>query len=909
MKKIYFIVLGLLFAASSQLYAQTPQANWPVANNQVNTIVKDGNTIYMGGLFSYVGPNVPYGTSIDATSGVPNLNYVKPNGNINAVAPDGSGGWYIGGAFTMVGGQVRNRIARINADGSLNAWNPDADNTVNSIAVNGNTVYIGGLFLNLKANTTPVPRNRIAAIDGATGDPTSWDPNASANVTAITVSGSIVYVGGVFTTIGLDSRNRLAAIDASTGLATSWNPGGTIGGLVSAIVVSGSTVFVGGTFASATIGGQTRRYLAALNASDGLATSWAPEPQSTVNALVINGNTLYVGGAFSSIDAQTRSRIASFDITNPGAITLNAWNPNASTTVNSLAVSGTTVYVGGLFTSIGGQNRNRLAALDASTGNALSWDPNSSGSTASLAVSGSSVYAGGNFVSIGGQTRNGLAAVDATTGTVTSWNPNLSGGTASVSTIVVNGGTVYFGGNFTTVGATTRNRAAAVDAATGTIPTSWDPNVNGTVNAMVFNSSNSTMYLGGQFTAVNGTTPNRTGIAAFNLVNGTFDAAWNANSSGASGGAVNSLLLNENTLYVGGTFTSIGGQTRNRIAALNATTALANAWNPSGDAAGSINVFTLALNGNTIFAGGNFTTMGGQARSRIAAIDTTTGLATGFNPNATGTQVTTIVVDGGTVYAGGTYTTIGGATRNRIAALDATTGTAIAGWDPNASGNVTSLMLSGNKVFVGGAFTTMNSLPFASFAVFNNVATTLPVRLLSFNARSISGNAPKVLCNWETAQEINFSHFIVERSADGIHYSGIGTVTASGDASASHQYSFTDYSPLAGKAYYRLKQVDRDGAYTYSKVVIILGQKDRMEVMLYPNPAKNNATLIVALPAAEQMRYSLYDQNGRLVTMQSLFLNEGSNVINLPVEQLSAGVYTLVLSGSAITKQLQMVKQ
>ncbi|GIW09479.1 MAG: hypothetical protein KatS3mg061_0536 [Dehalococcoidia bacterium] len=72
----------------------------------------------------------------------------------------------------------------------------------------------------------------------------------------------------------------------------------------------------------------------------------------------------------------------------------------------ALAVSGSTVYVGGLFTSVGGQARNYLAALDAATGNVTSWNPNANGSVYALAVSGSTVYVGGDFTSVGGQARN-----------------------------------------------------------------------------------------------------------------------------------------------------------------------------------------------------------------------------------------------------------------------------------------------------------------------------------------------------------------------------------------------------------------------------------------------------------------------------------------------------------------------
>ncbi len=80
------------------------------------------------------------------------------------------------------------------------------------------------------------------------------------------------------------------------------------------------------------------------------------------------------------------------------------------------------------FGHIGGQTRDNIAALDATTNtsNATSWDPNASSQVYALAVSGSTVYAGGNFGSIGGQTRVNIAAINTLTGVVTSWNPSYS---------------------------------------------------------------------------------------------------------------------------------------------------------------------------------------------------------------------------------------------------------------------------------------------------------------------------------------------------------------------------------------------------------------------------------------------------------------------------------------------------
>src|SRR5207247_1471470 len=127
---------------------------------------------------------------------------------------------------------------------------------------------------------------------------------------------------------------------------------------------------------------------------------------------------------------------------------ITPWTPNvvgaAFPSVNALALSGNTIYIGGRFTSVGGQPRSNLAAIDITTGAAVAtWHPSADNGVKNLAVSGTTIYAGGWFTKISGQPRNHLAAFDASTGAVTPWNPNVTAigqyYAPQVNTLVISG--------------------------------------------------------------------------------------------------------------------------------------------------------------------------------------------------------------------------------------------------------------------------------------------------------------------------------------------------------------------------------------------------------------------------------------------------------------------------------------
>ena len=433
-------------------------------------------------------------------------------------------------------------------------------------------------------------------------------------VYALAASDTLVYAGGSFTNIGGSARNRIAAIDTSSGAATNWNPNAN--NPVTTLAVDGGTVYVGGSFTN--IGGQTRYRIAALDAANGAVKAWNPVASDQVNALAVNGNTVYAGGVFNSVGGQDRNNIAALDVAT-GALT--AWNPNATiisgtANVAALAVSGSKVYVGGLFSSIGGDARSNIAAIDASTGTATAFKPNANGQIYSLAVNGNIVYAGGSFGIIGGASRSQIAALDADTGLATAWKPSIAVEIYNaVVTFRVSGDTVYVGGRFGGVGGQPRSCLAAINAATAQV-TAWNPNP----------------------------TP----------------------CSSFFGNSPQTLQVNDGKVYAGGTFNSVGTLTRNGIAAIDAVSGLATSWNPNANNS----VLGLAMSGTTMYVGGAFTSIGGQARNRLAALDTTKDTATAWNPDVNGAVSTVAMMSDTAVYAGGKFTSVGGSPYTYLARFD-----------------------------------------------------------------------------------------------------------------------------------------------------------------------------------------------------------------------------------------------
>lgn len=178
---------------------------------------------------------------------------------------------------------------------------------------------------------------------------------------------------------------------------------------------------------------------------------------------------------------------------------------------------------------------------------------------------------------------------------------------------------------------------------------------------------------------------------------------------------------------------------------------------------------------------------------------------------------------------------------------------------------------------------------------------TLPIKLKSFTAQAQNN---RVVLRWSTAEEINNSHFEVEKSTNARQWALIQRVGAEGRPA---DYTYTDATPASSEVYYRLRSVDRDGKSEYSHIVK-LARSRSLTAYVSPNPARTQVTVSLSTASAAPVQVQLVAHNGQVV--KEGFFAKGSALIHLGLQGTRAGIYTLVLrEGSSVIEAAQLLIQ
>ena len=356
---------------------------------------------------------------------------------------------------------------------------------------------------------------------------------------------------------------------------------------------------------------------------------------------------------------------ASADYTTPPRNT--TWSPTNGR-VYAMERIGDTIYIGGSFTRLrhpsgsGNVERSRLAAFDADTGAMRPWNPGANGDIRALhADSDGNLFVGGLYTSIAGTARSRLAKLDAGTGNlVGDFNPNVNGDVWALERI---GARLFLGGAFGRVGGQTHNRVAAVDSSTGAPVAGWNGSANARVQALMASPNGDRVFVGGRFTGLSG--QSRDYIGAF-----TFGGAVSSWRPPVPCRDVQNLCyVFDIAVDVGRVYVAVGGP-GGQVRAYD----LANAshlWHIFGDG----DVQAVAVHDGTVYGGGHFEAFGSRDRAGIVALSPAAGGVLAFDPLVTeGLGVWDIHADDASLRLGGGFLHIDGSSaRQRYAEFPAVT--------------------------------------------------------------------------------------------------------------------------------------------------------------------------------------------------------------------------------------------
>ncbi|MBS1779107.1 MAG: T9SS type A sorting domain-containing protein [Bacteroidetes bacterium] len=580
-------------------------------------------------------------------------------------------------------------------------------------------------------------------------------------VNKMVVGDHYLYVGGSFNNVGhytgaFVNINKITGYEQTRLAAVGARPYSFASGVPDSM---GNLVVVGNYNKA---GDSARSNISIINATTGKVTPLNIITDSIVNCAVVANGILYIGGYFNNVNGVPRSKIAAISMTT-GALT--SWSPGITNTgrplpcrIETMVLNGTTLYVGGAFSNIGNTARNNIGAIDINTGSATSFAPDAYYSTAptygnvsKMLKIGNLLYICGGFDYVGGKIHGDVAAIDLSTGISTNWTPNPN---SVVLGMNYKGDTLYLAGAFYKIDGQPRKSFAAYSIRTGNLlPIAIDTRIPVLEHIYDIAIANDTLYLAGSFDTIGNVA--RKNIAAFSRLDGTpFPFQSNIN------GEPRSLLHYYNKLYVGGYFTSGGMKARKYIAALDLDADTVVPWYPKING----NVSKIVPADGKVYISGDFTKVNDSTRHFNASVDGITGRTTSWDPQAD-TAFEDIAKYKGNIYMAGSFDSIRRNAINGLCKLDSNG--VPQGWWCKPNGVVQHIAILHDSLYFSGLFSDVSGMARTSIASINLVGDSLnPWPIASdtiYNMRLIGDNL-YVVIKTKVSKNNNyyFGHTIIQ---------------------------------------------------------------------------------------------------------------------------------------------------
>ena len=441
---------------------------------------------------------------------------------------------------------------------------------------------------------------------------------------------------------------------------------------------------------------------AVATAAPAAAEITSPDPRpgtwvtnGRVNAMVRQGSSLYIGGEFTTVGPQTGHGV----FLDPSSGAVLPGSPSINGNVYDAVPDGAGgAYVVGDFSAINGRGRGRGAHVRAD-GSIDAFDPSTNGLIRQIVQVRADRWAiAGDFTTVQGVAAGRIALIDAT-GAPRDWIVSANGPVHAL-TMSPDGTRLLVAGAFSRLGGLPRGNIGSILVATGEVE-AWAPQANGVVTALAVSAAGTRVYVGGTFTLM-GVLP-RKNLAAVDLVTGVTDPAWTVNVDGP----VLALAVSpSDILHIGGRFSKIKTVGRSNVGAVDFAGNVVP-WSPvATDAVNSI-----TLDGDTAWLTGSFTSVRFVQRMFLARVNLTTGdPANRLDPFASSTSRVAVPLGNGRLFFGGDFTSVGATKRAYLARIDLTTGRLDPTFTPFLNGSVNALELSedGTTLYVGGRFTNVN---------------------------------------------------------------------------------------------------------------------------------------------------------------------------------------------------------